>query len=128
MYRIELPGPPNIGEGKPENQNHAIIFTRGEALQTIDMNQVCGIKKTSTIKTICVSHIVYVLAGQLFGRSLQNEKRPARIYGRPRKPDSYYSWFERTCIYWKVSYDLHVHARCYSDMNFRLGFESKRLT
>ncbi|XP_057540291.1 putative callose synthase 8 isoform X2 [Amaranthus tricolor] len=39
VYRIELPGPPNIGEGKPENQNHAIIFTRGEALQTIDMNQ-----------------------------------------------------------------------------------------
>ncbi|KAG6408203.1 hypothetical protein SASPL_131207 [Salvia splendens] len=30
---------PKIGEGKPENQNHAIIFTRGEALQTIDMNQ-----------------------------------------------------------------------------------------
>lgn len=41
IYRIKLPGPPTvIGEGKPENQNHAIIFTRGEALQTIDMNQV----------------------------------------------------------------------------------------
>ncbi|KAK1258777.1 putative callose synthase 8 [Acorus gramineus] len=39
IYRIKLPGPPNIGEGKPENQNHAIIFTRGDALQTIDMNQ-----------------------------------------------------------------------------------------
>ncbi|KAK9688669.1 hypothetical protein RND81_09G002200 [Saponaria officinalis] len=39
VYRIKLPGQPNIGEGKPENQNHAIIFTRGEALQTIDMNQ-----------------------------------------------------------------------------------------
>ncbi|KAH9770738.1 callose synthase 7 [Citrus sinensis] len=40
IYRIKLPGPPtDIGEGKPENQNHAIIFTRGEALQTIDMNQ-----------------------------------------------------------------------------------------
>lgn len=39
IYRIKLPGPPIIGEGKPENQNHAIIFTRGEALQTIDMNQ-----------------------------------------------------------------------------------------
>ncbi|KAH9779585.1 putative callose synthase 8 [Citrus sinensis] len=39
IYRIKLPGPPNIGEGKPENQNHAVIFTRGEALQTIDMNQ-----------------------------------------------------------------------------------------
>ncbi|XP_031490403.1 callose synthase 7-like [Nymphaea colorata] len=39
IYRIKLPGSPIIGEGKPENQNHAIIFTRGEALQTIDMNQ-----------------------------------------------------------------------------------------
>lgn len=39
IYRIKLPGPPTIGEGKPENQNHGIIFTRGEALQTIDMNQ-----------------------------------------------------------------------------------------
>ncbi|CAH1454599.1 unnamed protein product [Lactuca virosa] len=40
IYRIKLPGHPSqIGEGRPENQNHAIIFTRGEALQTIDMNQ-----------------------------------------------------------------------------------------
>ena len=34
-----LPGNPIIGEGKPENQNHAVIFTRGEYLQTLDMNQ-----------------------------------------------------------------------------------------
>ena len=40
IYRIKLPGQPILGEGKPENQNHAIIFTRGEGLQTIDMNQV----------------------------------------------------------------------------------------
>uniref|UniRef100_A0A0E0GG73 1,3-beta-glucan synthase n=1 Tax=Oryza nivara TaxID=4536 RepID=A0A0E0GG73_ORYNI len=39
IYRIKLPGPAMLGEGKPENQNHAIIFTRGEGLQTIDMNQ-----------------------------------------------------------------------------------------
>ncbi|KAL8034672.1 hypothetical protein ABFX02_12G044200 [Erythranthe guttata] len=39
IYRIKLPGSAKVGEGKPENQNHAIIFTRGEALQTIDMNQ-----------------------------------------------------------------------------------------
>ncbi|KAL2322507.1 hypothetical protein Fmac_026886 [Flemingia macrophylla] len=40
IYRIKLPGPPTvIGEGKPENQNQAIIFTRGEALQTRDMDQ-----------------------------------------------------------------------------------------
>ncbi|KAL4622238.1 hypothetical protein ACB092_06G283000 [Castanea dentata] len=40
IYRIKLPGNPVcIGEGMPEGQNHAIMFTRGEALQTIDMNQ-----------------------------------------------------------------------------------------
>lgn len=39
VYQIRLPGQPILGEGKPENQNHAIIFTRGEGLQTIDMNQ-----------------------------------------------------------------------------------------
>ncbi|GAB2242531.1 hypothetical protein Droror1_Dr00019306 [Drosera rotundifolia] len=39
IYRVKLPGPIKLGEGKPENQNHAIIFTRGDALQTIDMNQ-----------------------------------------------------------------------------------------
>ncbi|KAL2931966.1 Callose synthase 11 [Bienertia sinuspersici] len=39
IYRIKLPGPVKLGGGKPENQNHAIIFTRGDALQTIDMNQ-----------------------------------------------------------------------------------------
>jgi callose synthase len=40
IYRIQLPGPLKLGEGKPENQNHALIFTRGDAVQTIDMNQV----------------------------------------------------------------------------------------
>ncbi|XP_028091370.1 callose synthase 5 isoform X3 [Camellia sinensis] len=39
IFRIKLPGSAKVGEGKPENQNHAIVFTRGEALQTIDMNQ-----------------------------------------------------------------------------------------
>ncbi len=39
VYRIRLPGDPCLGEGKPENQNHAVIFTRGEYLQAIDMNQ-----------------------------------------------------------------------------------------
>ncbi|CAJ2660490.1 unnamed protein product [Trifolium pratense] len=39
IYRVKLPGPLKLGEGKPENQNHAIIFTRGDAIQTIDMNQ-----------------------------------------------------------------------------------------
>ena len=39
IYRVRLPGNPVLGEGKPENQNHAMIFSRGEFVQTIDMNQ-----------------------------------------------------------------------------------------
>jgi len=39
VYRVRLPGNPVVGEGKPENQNHALIFTRSEYIQTIDMNQ-----------------------------------------------------------------------------------------
>lgn len=38
-FRIELPGNPILGDGKADNQNHAIIFTRGEYLQLIDANQ-----------------------------------------------------------------------------------------
>ena len=40
IFSIKLPGEVMLGEGKPENQNHAIVFTCGEALQSIDMNQV----------------------------------------------------------------------------------------
>ncbi|KAJ1963021.1 1,3-beta-D-glucan synthase [Dipsacomyces acuminosporus] len=38
-YRIQLPGNPILGDGKSDNQNHAIVFTRGEYLQLIDANQ-----------------------------------------------------------------------------------------
>jgi hypothetical protein len=39
VFRLKLPGNPVLGEGKPENQNHAIVFSRGRYLQAIDMNQ-----------------------------------------------------------------------------------------
>ncbi|KAL4401063.1 1,3-beta-D-glucan synthase [Malassezia pachydermatis] len=38
-FRIELPGNPILGDGKSDNQNHAIIFHRGEFVQLIDANQ-----------------------------------------------------------------------------------------
>lgn len=38
-YRIRLPGNPILGDGKSDNQNHAIIFYRGEYLQLVDANQ-----------------------------------------------------------------------------------------
>lgn len=38
-FRIRLPGIPILGDGKADNQNHALIFNRGEYLQLIDANQ-----------------------------------------------------------------------------------------
>jgi hypothetical protein len=35
IYRVKLPGPLNLGEGKPENQNDAVIFTRGDAVRLL---------------------------------------------------------------------------------------------
>lgn len=68
-----MPGSAIIGEGKPENQNHAIIFTRGEAVQAIDMNQVSNINlksNTSLIDYLGQTVIVgQFLVGQLLGRS-----------------------------------------------------------
>ncbi|XP_073148241.1 callose synthase 5-like [Henckelia pumila] len=39
IYRIKLAESAKVGENKPEIKNHAIIFNRGEALQTIHMNE-----------------------------------------------------------------------------------------
>ncbi|GKV00612.1 hypothetical protein SLEP1_g13279 [Rubroshorea leprosula] len=52
IYSIKLPGDPKLGEGKPENQNHAIIFTRGEAIQTIDMNQDNYLEEAMKIRNL----------------------------------------------------------------------------
>ncbi|KMZ58556.1 1,3-beta-glucan synthase [Zostera marina] len=52
IYSIKLPGNPKLGEGKPENQNHAIIFTRGSAIQTIDMNQDNYLEEAMKIRNL----------------------------------------------------------------------------
>ncbi|TFK46453.1 hypothetical protein OE88DRAFT_1775792, partial [Heliocybe sulcata] len=38
-FHIELPGNPILGDGKSDNQNHAMIFYRGEYMQLINGNQ-----------------------------------------------------------------------------------------
>ena len=50
--RIELPGNPILGDGKSDNQNHALIFYRGEYLQLIDANQVGDLRYISNRLTI----------------------------------------------------------------------------
>lgn len=38
-YQIRLSGNPILGDGKSDNQNHALIFYRGEYIQLVDANQ-----------------------------------------------------------------------------------------
>jgi hypothetical protein len=56
VYRIRLPGNVLIGEGKPENQNHAMIFTRGEFLEGQSIRRTwhrwgCGAGRAGTRRT-----------------------------------------------------------------------------
>ncbi|KAH7287599.1 hypothetical protein KP509_32G064600 [Ceratopteris richardii] len=58
IYKIKLPGKPILGEGKAENQNHAIIFTRGEALQAIDMNQDYYLEEALKMRNLLQEFVV----------------------------------------------------------------------
>ncbi|CAO3659189.1 unnamed protein product [Umbelopsis ramanniana] len=51
-YRIRLPGNPILGDGKSDNQNHALIFYRGEFLQLIDANQDNYLEECLKIRNI----------------------------------------------------------------------------
>jgi hypothetical protein len=85
-----LPGKFLLGEGKPENQNHAIIFTRGDALQTIDMNQVgliliiwlqiaCSSLPTPFKRQSGIVLLYLSFVGKLYGGSIQDEKPSGRV-------------------------------------------------
>ncbi|ORX87727.1 glucan synthase [Basidiobolus meristosporus CBS 931.73] len=51
-FRILLPGNPILGDGKSDNQNHSIIFTRGEYLQLIDANQDNYLEEALKIRNV----------------------------------------------------------------------------
>ncbi|CAG8533293.1 10190_t:CDS:2 [Acaulospora morrowiae] len=51
-YRIQLPGNPILGDGKSDNQNHAIIFYRGEYLQMVDANQDNYLEECLKIRSV----------------------------------------------------------------------------
>lgn len=52
IYRIRLSGYPILGDGKSDNQNHAVVFTRGEYLQLIDANQDNYIEECLKIRNV----------------------------------------------------------------------------
>ena len=54
-FRVELPGNPILGDGKSDNQNHAIIFYHGKYLQLINANQDVSVRtKCCLLPEACV--------------------------------------------------------------------------
>lgn len=51
-YRIRLSGYPILGDGKADNQNHALVFTRGEYLQLVDANQDNYIEECLKVRSV----------------------------------------------------------------------------
>ncbi|GJE95140.1 glycosyltransferase family 48 protein [Phanerochaete sordida] len=63
-FKVELPGNPILGDGKSDNQNHAIIFYRGEYLQLIDANQDNYLEECLKIRNILGEFEEYNLSSQ----------------------------------------------------------------
>ncbi|TFK75742.1 1,3-beta-glucan synthase [Pluteus cervinus] len=63
-FRIELPGNPILGDGKSDNQNHAIIFYRGEYLQLIDANQDNYLEECLKIRNVLGEFEEYSVSNQ----------------------------------------------------------------
>lgn len=51
-FRVQLSGNPILGDGKSDNQNHAMIFYRGEYLQLIDANQDNYLEECLKIRSV----------------------------------------------------------------------------
>lgn len=51
-FRVQLSGNPVLGDGKSDNQNHAIIFYRGEYIQLIDANQDNYLEECLKIRSV----------------------------------------------------------------------------
>ena len=63
-FRVELPGNPILGDGKSDNQNHAIIFYRGEFLQLIDANQDNYLEECIKIRNVLGEFEQYNVSSQ----------------------------------------------------------------
>ncbi|KAI9150152.1 1,3-beta-glucan synthase component FKS1 [Paramyrothecium foliicola] len=51
-FRIQLSGNPILGDGKSDNQNHSLIFYRGEYIQLIDANQDNYLEECLKIRSV----------------------------------------------------------------------------
>ncbi|KAH9170460.1 1,3-beta-glucan synthase component-domain-containing protein [Lactarius sanguifluus] len=62
-FRIELPGNPILGDGKSDNQNHAIIFYRGDTYSS-DANQDNYLEECLKIRNVLAEFEEYSVSSQ----------------------------------------------------------------
>ena len=86
-FRIELPGNLILGDGKLDNQTHAIVFYRGEFLQLIDANQDNYLEECIKIRNVLREFEMYNMSGQNPLRSMGCEGvfESTCRYPRPRE-------------------------------------------
>ncbi|CAG8460282.1 2146_t:CDS:2 [Acaulospora colombiana] len=81
-YRIQLPGNPILGDGKSDNQNHAIIFCRGEYLQLVDANQDNYLEECLKIRSILKEFEQYETSTSPYSSTTEpSQKEPVAIVG-----------------------------------------------
>lgn len=52
IFKVRLSGNPILGDGKSDNQNHSLIFYRGEYIQVIDANQDNYLEECLKIRSV----------------------------------------------------------------------------
>ncbi|KAI9480411.1 MAG: 1,3-beta-glucan synthase [Benjaminiella poitrasii] len=77
-YRVRLPGNPILGDGKSDNQNHSLIFYRGEYLQLVDANQDNYLEECLKIRSIFGEFERQVALEDVYGA---NHPTPVAIVG-----------------------------------------------
>ncbi|KAG1782391.1 glycosyl transferase [Suillus placidus] len=104
-FRIELPGNPILGDGKSDNQNHAIVFYRGEYLQLTDPNQDNYLEECLKIRNILAELEEYLLSTQSpyaqYGHKEFKKSPVAIVCARSYMTPDHQIWH---CLY-----DRHCH-------------------
>lgn len=81
-YRIRLSGNPILGDGKSDNQNHALIFCRGEYIQLIDANQDNYLEECLKIRSVLAEFEETQLeCREMVSSEEQQEASPVAIVG-----------------------------------------------
>lgn len=82
-YRIRLSGNPILGDGKSDNQNHSIIFCRGEYIQLVDANQDNYLEECLKIRSLLAEFEEVVLPFDSYSKDLKSTEYayPVAIIG-----------------------------------------------